>query len=39
VRVLVPLDDKNFADLSLDALPLQAAPAQADDAASQPMLR
>jgi hypothetical protein len=39
VRVLVPLDDQNFADLSLDALPLQAAPAQADDAASQPMLR
>ncbi len=26
VRILVPIDDKNFADLSLDALPLQAAP-------------
>jgi hypothetical protein len=39
VRVLVPLDDKNYADLSLDALPLQAAPAPEDEAASQAMLR
>ena len=38
VRVLVPLDDQNFADLTLDALPLQAAPAP-DGAASQAMLR
>ena len=27
VRILVPIDADNFADLSLDALPLQAAPA------------
>jgi hypothetical protein len=39
VRILVPIDDKNFADLSLDALPLQAAPVPTDGAASQPMLR
>jgi len=39
VRILVPLDDKNFADLSLDALPMQAAAVPEDDAASQPMLR
>ena len=39
VRVLVPLDDKNYADLSLNALPLQAAPAPEDGAASQAMLR
>lgn len=39
VRVLLPLDDKNYADLSLAALPLQAAPVPADGAASQAMLR
>ena len=39
VRILVPIDDKNFADLSLDALPMQAAPVPEDDAASQPMIR
>ena len=39
VRVLVPIDDRNFADLSLDALPMQAAPASEDDAASQALLR
>ena len=39
VRILVPLDDKNFADLSLDALPMQAAAEPEDDAASQPMVR
>jgi len=39
VRVLLPLDDKNYADLVLDALPLQAAPAAEDEAASQAMLR
>jgi hypothetical protein len=39
VRLLVPLDDKNFADLSLDALPLQAAPVPEDTGASQPLLR
>ena len=27
VRILVPIDADNFADLSLDALPLQAATA------------
>ena len=26
VRIVVPIDDKNFAELSLDTLPLQAAP-------------
>ena len=39
VRILVPLDDKNFADLSLDALPMQAAAVPEGDAASQPTLR
>ena len=39
VQVLVPLDDKNYAELTLDALPLQAAPAPEDGAASQAMLR
>ncbi len=39
VRILVPIDDKNFADLSLDALPLQAASLPEDRATSQPMLR
>jgi hypothetical protein len=39
VRILVPLDDKNFADLSLDALPMQAAAVPEDDAASQSTLR
>ncbi len=39
VRILVPIDDKNFADLSLDALPLQAAPVPEDGAASQAMIR
>jgi len=39
VRILVPIDDKNFADLSLDALPMQAAAVPEDDAASRPMLR
>jgi hypothetical protein len=39
VRILVPIDDKNYADLSLDALPLQAAPVPEGEAASQPMLR
>ncbi len=39
VRVLVPIDDRNFADLSLDALPMQAAPASEEDAASQALLR
>jgi len=39
VQVLVPLDDKNYAELTLDALPLQAAPAPGDGAASQAMLR
>ena len=39
VRILVPIDDKNFADLSLDALPMQAAAVPEGDAASQPMLR
>ena len=39
VRILVPIDDKNYADLSLDALPMQAAAVPEDDAASQPMLR
>ncbi len=39
VRILVPIDDKNFADLSLDALPMQAAPVPEDGAASRPMLR
>ena len=39
VRILVPIDDKNFADLSLDALPLQAAGVPEDEVASQPMLR
>lgn len=37
VRVFVPIDDKNFADLSLDALPMQAAPGSDDAAASQPV--
>ena len=32
VRILVPIDDKNFADLSIDALPLQAAPVPEDGA-------
>ena len=35
VRILVPIDDKNFADLSLDALPLQAAPVPEVAAASR----
>ena len=39
VQVLVPLDDKNYAELTLDALPLQAAPVPGDGAASQAMLR
>jgi hypothetical protein len=39
VQVLVPLDDKNYAELTLDALPLQAAPVPEDGAASQAMLR
>ena len=39
IQVLVPLDDKNYAELTLDALPLQAAPAPEDGAASQAMLR
>jgi len=39
VRILVPIDDKNFADLSLDALPLQAAPVPEEGAASQAMIR
>ena len=39
VRILVPIDDKNFADLTLDTLPMQAAPVPEDDAASQAMLR
>jgi hypothetical protein len=38
VRILVPIDDKNFADLSLDALPLQAAPVPGN-AASPSVLR
>ena len=38
VRILVPIDDKNFADLSLDALPMQAAAVPAD-AASPSVLR
>jgi hypothetical protein len=39
VRILVPIDGQNFADLSLDALPMQAASSPDDDAASRPMLR
>ena len=39
VRILVPIDDKNYADLSLDALPMQAAAEPEDVAPSQPMLR
>ena len=41
VRILVPIDEKNFADLSLDALPMQAAPVPVpeDGGTSQPMLR
>ncbi len=39
VRILVPIDDKNFAALSLDALPLQAAPGPEDGAASQALIR
>jgi hypothetical protein len=39
VRILVPIDDKNFADLSLDALPMQAAAVPEGDAASEPMRR
>jgi len=40
IRVLIKNDEQNLADLKLDALPLQAAPASAPDgAASQAMLR
>ena len=38
VKVVIEGDEHNLAELTLDALPLQAAPA-ADGAASQPMLR
>ena len=39
VRIRVPIDDKNFADLSLDELPMQAAAVPEPGAASEPMLR